>query len=121
MELAIQSVAENSGKRRYRTMEERRCIGEETLAEGVSVAVVARRHGVNANQVFQWRKLYQSGLLGPVCVQCRVLGVNATGYHQHRLRRSRISRRRHMTNEALLAHIRAVHAETRGAYGWPRI
>lgn len=26
-----------------------------------------------------------------------------------------------MTDEALLAHIRAVHAETHGAYGWPRI
>ncbi len=26
-----------------------------------------------------------------------------------------------MTDEALLVHIRAVHAEMRGAYGWPRI
>jgi putative transposase len=26
-----------------------------------------------------------------------------------------------MTDEALLVHIRAVHAETRGAYGWPRM
>jgi transposase InsO family protein len=26
-----------------------------------------------------------------------------------------------MTDEALLAHIGSVHAETRGAYGWPRI
>ena len=65
MELAIQPVAEIRGKRRFRTAEERRSIVEETLAEGVSVAVVARRHGVNANQVFQWRKLYQSGLLDP--------------------------------------------------------
>ena len=31
---------------------------------GTSVAVVARAHGVNANQVFGWRKLYQAGLLG---------------------------------------------------------
>ena len=58
----------------------------------------------------------------PVCVQCHVLGVSATGYHQHRLlRRARIAQRRHMTDEALLAHVRAVHAEMRGAYGWPRI
>jgi transposase-like protein len=57
MELAIQPAAESSGKRRYRTVEERRRIVEETLAAGVSVAVVARRHGVNANQLFQWRKL----------------------------------------------------------------
>jgi putative transposase len=57
----------------------------------------------------------------PVCVQCRVLGVSATGYHQHRLRRGEIAERRHMPDEALLTHIRAVHAETHGAYGWPRI
>jgi transposase InsO family protein len=57
----------------------------------------------------------------PVCVQCRVLGVSATGYHQHRVRRAKIAHRRHMTDEALLAHIRVVHAETRGAYGWPRM
>ena len=63
MELAVQPAAESGGKRRYRTVEERRRIVEETLVDGVSVAVVARRHGVNANQVFQWRKLYQSGLL----------------------------------------------------------
>ena len=31
---------------------------------GTSVAIVARVHGVNANQVFAWRKLYQAGLLG---------------------------------------------------------
>jgi len=63
MEAAIQMAAEVREKRRYRTVEERRRIVEETLGDGVSVAVVARRHGVNANQVFYWRKLYRSGLL----------------------------------------------------------
>jgi hypothetical protein len=29
-----------------------------------SVAVVARTHGVNANQVFNWRKLYHAGRWG---------------------------------------------------------
>ena len=65
MESAIQPVGEIRGKRRYRTAEEKRLIVEETLVEGVSVSVVARRCGVNANQVFGWRKLYQAGLLGP--------------------------------------------------------
>jgi transposase len=37
---------------------------EETLEDGASVARVALKYGVNANQVFQWRRLYQSGLLG---------------------------------------------------------
>ena len=45
-------------KRRYRGLEEKRRIVEETLAEGASVALVARAHGVNANLVFNWRKLY---------------------------------------------------------------
>jgi putative transposase len=33
----------------------------------------------------------------------------------------RLPQRRHHTEEALLAHIRAVYAEYRGAYDWPRI
>lgn len=37
---------------------------EETLVPGASVSRVARRHDVNANQVFHWRKLYQEGRLG---------------------------------------------------------
>ena len=37
---------------------------EETLVPGASVSRVARRHDVNANQVFYWRKLYREGQLG---------------------------------------------------------
>jgi transposase len=51
-------------KRRDRALEEKRQIVEETLAEGASVALVARTHGVNANLLFTWRKLYQAGRLG---------------------------------------------------------
>jgi transposase len=51
-------------KRRYRALEEKRGIVEETLSEGASVALVARTHGVNANLLFTWRKLYQAGRLG---------------------------------------------------------
>jgi transposase len=36
---------------------------EETLQPGASVAVIARGHDVNANQVFYWRKLYREGRL----------------------------------------------------------
>jgi transposase len=45
-------------------VEEKRRIVEQTLAAGGSVARVARAHGVNANQVFQWRRQYHRGLLG---------------------------------------------------------
>lgn len=51
-------------KKRRRTIKERRDIVEETLVPGASVARVARRHEVNANQVFYWRKLYREGRLG---------------------------------------------------------
>ena len=56
-------TAESAAKRRFRTKQERRQIAEESLSPGASVAVVARRHGVNANQVFLWRRLLRDGML----------------------------------------------------------
>jgi len=50
--------------KRRRTIKERRDIVEETLVPGASVARVARRHDVNANQVLYSRKLYREGQLG---------------------------------------------------------
>jgi transposase len=57
------AVASARAKRRYRSKLERRRIVEETFLPGVSVAVIARSHGVNANQVFNWRKMYNDGRL----------------------------------------------------------
>jgi len=57
------TACENGRKRRHRSKLERRQIVEETMAPGASVAVIARAHGVNANQVFHWRRLYRDGLL----------------------------------------------------------
>jgi transposase InsO family protein len=57
----------------------------------------------------------------PIRVQCGVLGVSVSGYHQHLARCRQIAQRRHLSDEALLVHISAVYAENRGAYGWPRI
>jgi transposase len=67
-----------TSKRRYLPVEAKRKIVEETLAEGASVAHIARAHGVNANLVFNWRQLYKKGLL------CRrsttkLLPVNVAG------------------------------------------
>jgi transposase len=56
-------MVEQAVKRRHRSKRERRQIVEETLQPGASVAVIARQHGVNANQVFHWRKLYREGRL----------------------------------------------------------
>lgn len=42
-------------------VEEKRRIVELTLEPGASVAQVAQAEGVNANQVFQWRRAYHNG------------------------------------------------------------
>jgi transposase InsO family protein len=57
----------------------------------------------------------------PIRVQCRVLRVSVAGYHEHLARRRDLDQRRRLSDEVLLLHIRAVYAENRGAYGWPRI
>ncbi|AOJ97948.1 transposase [Burkholderia vietnamiensis] len=51
---------------RRRSVEERLAIVRETFEPGATVSGVARRHQVNANQVFAWRKLYQDGSLSAV-------------------------------------------------------
>jgi transposase len=51
------------GPRRRYTIAEKRAIVEETRRRGASVAEVAQRHGVNANLLFGWRRLYQQGVL----------------------------------------------------------
>ncbi len=57
----------------------------------------------------------------PIGVQCRVLRASVSGYYEHFVRLLKILTRRHLSDEALLVHVRAVYAESRGAYGWPRI
>ncbi len=42
------------------------------------------------------------------------------GYHEHFVRSASDTQRRHLSDDALLVHIKAIHAETRGGYGWPR-
>ena len=64
MDAGVELGEGTSGRRRYWTTEEKQRIVEQTLSSGLSVASVAREHGVNANQVFYWRKLYRAGLLG---------------------------------------------------------
>ena len=57
----------------------------------------------------------------PITVQCRVLNVSVSGYHGHVARQASEAPRRHLSDEALLVHIKAVHAQTRRACGPPRI
>ena len=63
------SLGRRTGPRTQHTIEEKRRIVEETHVRGASVAAVARRHNVNANQVFAWRQLYRRRLLDPHAAQ----------------------------------------------------
>ncbi len=61
--VATDTLGRRIAPRRRRTRAERRAIVEESLTRGMSVALVARRHEVNANQIFAWRRMYRAGLL----------------------------------------------------------
>jgi transposase len=69
----------NARRRQFRSVEHKRQIVQETLKPGASVALVARRHGVNANQVFSWRRQYQRGVLelvnAPVAAEAGLVPV----------------------------------------------
>lgn len=56
----------------------------------------------------------------PISVQCRVLKVSVSGYHAHLARQAAPVRSGCLRDAALVVHIRAIHAQTRGSYGWPR-
>jgi transposase len=50
-------------RRRRWTASEKVRIVEETFAPGMTVSLVARRHGVAPNQLFTWRRLVAQGAL----------------------------------------------------------
>jgi transposase len=54
--VAIAGTPEGKRPRRSWSSEEKRRIVEEACRPGASVADIARHHGLNANQVFNWRK-----------------------------------------------------------------
>ena len=59
----------------------------------------------------------------PVSIACEVLEVSASGYFiwQRRREASRPGPAGRQSDEALLAHMRAIHVEVKGEYGWPRM
>ena len=57
---------------------------------------------------------------------CDLLEVNTIGYFAQLRRQvadkpSKSGPNRRISNEALLAHMRAIHAEVRGEYGWSKV
>ena len=76
--IAAKHESASAAQRPRRSIAEKRRIVEETLSEGASVARIARAHGVNANQVFGWRRLYLSGRLGEQKPTMKLLPVRVS-------------------------------------------
>ena len=62
----VMEVLTGPERRRRWSSEEKLAMVRESLEPGKSVSMVARQHGVNPNQLFHWRKLYQNGSLSAV-------------------------------------------------------
>lgn len=53
-------------ERRRWSIEDKLAMVRESFEPGQTVSLVARRHGINPNQLFHWRKLHQDGSLSAV-------------------------------------------------------
>jgi transposase len=61
--MSVSSLGDESKRRRrVRPEDEKRRIVAETFEPGASVSAVARRHGLNANLLFTWRRAMGSGI-----------------------------------------------------------
>lgn len=67
--------AEGSGRRvrRWRSVSEKRQIVQLTMEPDASVSLVARAHGINANQLFKWRRAFERGELADSPVSSQAL------------------------------------------------
>jgi transposase len=73
-------------RRRRWSAEEKAAIVQETYAPGMSVSLVARRHGIAPNQLFTRRRLYASGALSAVGDGEEVVAASEYRALQHQVR-----------------------------------
>jgi transposase len=59
----IEVVTVSDEKRRRWSAAEKAALVRETYEPGMSVSLVARKHGLSASQLFNWRKLDREGAL----------------------------------------------------------
>ena len=110
-----------AGPRRRRSSVERRRIVEETLEAGASVARVALKYGVNANQVFQWRRLHRDGKLDvaadPAMKLLTIYEVACWAHARRKFHEIHITHASPTTSQAIerVAALYAIEAEIRGS------
>src|SRR5262249_8578935 len=101
-------------RRRRWSAEEKVRIVQETYAPGMSVSLVARRHGVGPNQVFTWRRLYAEGALSAVGAGEEVVPASEYRALQHRVRElQRLLGKKTLENEVLRDALELVQPKKR--------
>ncbi|MGB6604675.1 MAG: transposase [Steroidobacteraceae bacterium] len=90
--VGIEKAGRRKAVRRLHTLEQKLRVVAEANVPGVSVAEVARRHGLNANLVFGWRRQQQLGVLEQHTRKVKLLPVRVSELPAPRLEQPEIGR-----------------------------
>jgi transposase len=98
-------------RRRHWTTEEKVRIVEETYLPDNSVSIVARRHGISANQLFTWRRLMARGAFTAAGAGEEVVPVSELRAAQQQIRElQRLLGKKTLENEILREAVERVAA-----------
>ncbi|MDR9065315.1 hypothetical protein FEP28_05480 [Burkholderia multivorans] len=75
----VMEVLAGPERRRRWSADEKLAMVRESFEPGKTVSMVARQHGVNPNQLFHWRKLFQDGSLSAVSAGEEVVPASELG------------------------------------------
>ncbi|WP_211222765.1 IS3 family transposase [Paludibacterium yongneupense] len=99
-------------RRRRWSIEEKQAIVAESFMPGQSVSLVARRHGLNPNQLFKWRKLYQEGSLSAIAAGEEVVPASELASAIKQIRElQRLLGKKTMENEILKEAVEIARAK----------
>ena len=102
----VEVITSVQRRRRWRA-EEKRAMVEEAEQTGMSLSAVARKYGINPNQLFRWRKLLNEGALCAVGAEESVVPLSELKELQAKVRElERLLGRKTMEVEILKDAIR---------------
>ncbi|CAB3768570.1 hypothetical protein LMG29739_05332 [Paraburkholderia solisilvae] len=98
----VMEVLTGPERRRRWSADEKLAMVRETFEPGKTVSMVARLHGINPNQLFQWRKLHQDGSLSAVSAGEEVVPASELGDALRQIKElQRLLGKKTMENEIL--------------------
>ncbi len=102
----VEVITSVQRRRRWRA-EEKQAMVEEAEQSGMSLSAVARKYGINPNQLFRWRKLLNEGALCAVGAEESVVPLSEVKELQAKVRElERLLGRKTMEVELLKDAIR---------------